>query len=356
MSVRKRQGKGLSAIIKLDKYKIMLPVYLHPTLAVFVDDSPSFLESLTFQLGQRLQHMAFQDPVKALAWLRQSWHQHSMRDEADPLRIGFEEEGAILERRQISIFLDRIYSIVTDKRRFSLPSVVVVDYAMPQMNGVEFCNEIKGLPIKKILLTGQADDKVAVEAFNRGLIDCFVRKSDPGALEGLGGAIARLQSEFFQGYTCTLKDLLVRHTYAFLLDPEIEALVQELSSRYRFVEHYLFPNPPGILFVDKLGKTTLMVIETATGLTAQYEIAEDQGAPPELLNALRDHKLVPFFSDTGGMYLKEVGKNWLSYCLPPQVCQGGTTYYWALFDLPARFLQGPVYSQEDFLKDQSRRA
>lgn len=326
----------------------MLPVYQHPTLSVFVDDSPSFLESLTFQLPPGFQHKAFRDPVVALAWLQQTWRQHSNREEDGPLRIGFDEEGAMLERRQISIFLDRIYNIVTDKERFILPAVLVVDYAMPQMNGVEFCREIRDLPIKKIMLTGQADEKLAVDAFNRGLIDCFIRKSDPGALEGLGREIARLQREFFLGYTRTLKDLLVRHTYSFLSDPEMEILVRDLSARYRFVEHYLFPNPPGILFLDKQGKTTLMVIETAIGLTAQYEIAEDQGAPVELLNALREHKLVPFFSDTGGMYLKEIGENWLSYCLPPQICQGATTYYWALFDLPARFLQKPVYSQDDY--------
>jgi len=332
----------------------MLPVYQYPTVAVFVDDSPSFLESLTFHLGSGLQHKVFQDPLAGLDWLRQSWRQHMASNQSDPLHVGYDEEGDVLERRQISILLDRIYSIVTDKRRFSLPSVVVVDYAMPQMNGLEFCRELIDLPIKKVLLTGQADEKVAVDAFNRGLIDSFIRKSDPGALEGLGGVIARLQDEFFLDYTRTLKELLARHTYAFLAAPEIVALVGDLMARYRFVEYYLFPNPPGILFLDKQGKTTLMVIETETGLTAQFEIAEDQGAPPELLAALRDRKLVPFFSDTGGTYRKEVGDNWLSYCLPPQICRGSTTYYWALFDLPARYLPKPVYSQDDLFREQSR--
>jgi len=53
------------------------------------------------------------------------------------------------------------------------------------------------------------------------------------------------------------------------------------------------------------------------------------------------------------MYLKEVGHNWLSYCLPPQVCQGRENYYWALFDLPPHYLHGLVFSYAEFLQDQA---
>ena len=41
--------------------------------------------------------------------------------------------------------------------------------------------------------------------------------------------------------------------------------------------------------------------------------------------------------------------------LPPQLCQGRVTYYWALFDLPGRYLQGPVYSQAEFAREQASR-
>jgi hypothetical protein len=148
--------------------------------------------------------------------------------------------------------------------------------------------------------------------------------------------------------------LLLRHSYSFLNDSAIEALVKELSSRYQFVEYYLFPNPTGLLFFDIHGKATLLVLETKTGLQAHLEVAQDYGAPPELLAALKELKLVAFFSDTGGMYTDAVGEDWLAYCLPAQVCRGRVNYYWALFDLPPQYLHGSVYSYADFLK--SRRA
>lgn len=330
----------------------LLPVYQHPTLTVLIDDSKSFLDSLAFQMNPHLARKVFHDAQAAINWLHHA-HLHSIKNKNEPIRVGYDEQTESFERRSASIDLDRIYRVVLDQQRFYMPTVLVIDYAMPQLNGVEFCQAVQGLPCKKILLTGQADEKIAIDAFNQKLIDCFIKKNEPDALNHLETEIIKLQKDFFHERTSTLKDLLSRHSYSFLTDPAMEALVGQLCSRYRFVEYYLFPNPSGILFFDIQGKATLMVIETEASLISQLEIAQDQGAPPELLTALRELRLVPFFFDTGGMYRGAVGNDWLSYCLPPQVCRGRLDYYWALFDLPAHYLQGTVYSYAEFLRYQA---
>lgn len=328
----------------------ILPVYQHPALTILVDDSQSFLASLSFQLEPQFECKAFDDAQAALRWLQGTEGKRAVGDE-ETIRVNFDEDSDSLDHRNVSLYLDRIYRTVMDRKRFDTPAVLIVDYAMPGMNGVEFCERCRDMPIKKILLTGQADEKIAIDAFNRKLIDCFVRKSDPGAIDFLRTEIPRLQRAFFDNRTHTLKDLLARHIYSFLYDPAVGDLMEELRKRYRFVEHYLFPNPPGILFFDDRGRATLMVIETREGLTAHYEIAQDQGAPKDLLAGLKEFRLVPFFSDTAGMYLKEIGDGWLAYCLPPEVCQGHQTYYWALFDLPPHYLHGQVYSHAEYLLD-----
>ena len=326
----------------------LLSVYQYPTLTVLIDDSQSFLDSLSFQLNPHLACRAFQDTQVALNWLRQE-HLHSTKNESEPIRVGYDEQADAFELRSASINLDQIYNRVMNQQRFDTPSVLVIDYAMPQMNGVEFCHAIEGIPCKKILLTGHADEKIAIDAFNHKLIDRFIKKNDPDAMSLLEAEIIQLQKDFFVEQTSTLKDLLSRHSYAFLTDQAIGALVEELCNRYRFVEYYLFPHPTGILFFDMQGKATLMVIETKASLITQLEVAQENGAPPELLTALREFRLVPFFSDTYGMYQEAVGNDWLSYCLPPQICQGRQDYYWALFDLPPHYLQAPVYSYAEFL-------
>lgn len=316
---------------------------------MLIDDSQSFLDSLAFQMNPILACKLFSDPREALVWLRQP-QQSATNGLIEPIRVGYDEEIISTERRSASIDTARIYRMVTDPHRFDIPAVLVVDFSMPQMDGVEFCTAIQDLPCKKILLTGYVDDKIVIEAFNRKLIDCFIHKGDPKATIKLESEIFRLQNEYFLERSSTLKDLLSRHSYSFLTDPAIVDLVAQLKSSHQYVEHYLFPDPAGILLVDMQGKAYVMVVATEESLITQYEVALDQEAPSELLDALQEFRLVPFFYDTGGTYLTELGDDWRQYCQPPQACLGRQNYFWTLFDLPPHFLQEPVYSYDAFLQ------
>jgi len=241
---------------------------------------------------------------------------------------------------------------VHDTKRFQTAAVVVVDYAMAALNGLDFCRALRGLPCKKILFTGEANEMIAVEAFNQGLIDRYLKKSDPTSMDRLEYEIATLQREYFIEKSGTLKDLLVQHTYSFVSDEAIVKLVDALIARHGFVEYFMFPDPAGILFFDADGKATLMVVETRAGLVSHLETAQDYDAPAALRSALRDAQIVPFFWKSGGMYT-EKSIDWQQYCLPAQVCVGKENYYYALFDLPPGFLQVPIYSYNKFLTDRA---
>lgn len=326
---------------------MQLPVYTHPTTTVLVDDSGSFLKSLSFQLDPALATNTFHDTGAALDWFLQS----PQRSEV-PLRANFDAPNQAPEHCNVTLDLDRIYRICGQPRRFAIPSVLVVDYSMPQMNGIDFCKAVQHLPCKKIMFTGAGDEKVAVDAFNRGLIDRYIRKGDETALDQLEREIAALQRAFFLEQA-TLREVVMLHHYSFLHCPAMTHVVQEQCQRHGFVEHYIFPNPNGMLFIDKYGKAKLMVIETEQGLRSQYEIARDNDAPPTLLSALLERRLLPFFSQAGGdsMYSKAVGDNWHRYCAAPQVCHGREAYYWALFDVPPHYLGAPIYSHSLFLRE-----
>lgn len=327
-----------------------LPVYSHPTMTVLIDDSDSFLKSLSFQLDPMLASKTFHDTSAALQWLR-----HNEADDGVLLQVNFDMHNLGGDHCNIAFDLERIYRIGEQRQRFSTPSVLVIDYSMPQMNGLEFCEAVSDLPCKKILFTGTADEKIAVSAFNRGLIDRYIKKSDAAALDTLELEIAALQRSYFDDKSETLRELVLLHHYHFLGDPALATLVQHLKTTMGFVEHYIFPNPTGILFLDKLGKGKLMMIETEQGLYAQYEIARDSDAPPSLLDALLARRVLPFFSGANGdgMYSRQVGDGWHRYCAAPQVCQGRETYYWALFDLPPHYFAAAPYPYAQFLKEHS---
>jgi CheY-like chemotaxis protein len=330
-----------------------LPVYAHPTLTVLVDDSDSFLRSLSFQLDPIHASKTFHDTNGALQWLR-----HSARSgraaSCAPLHMNFDTQNQPGDQFNVALDLESIYRIASQPQRFATPAVLVVDYSMPQMNGLEFCERVSDLPCKKILFTGAADEKIAVSAFNRGLIDRYIKKSDAQALDILELEIATLQRSYFADQSETLRDLVLLHNYHFLGDPVLAMQVQRLKQDLGFIEHYIFPNPTGILFLDKFGRTRLMMIETEEGMAAQYEMARDSDAPQSLLDALQERRVLPFFSDADGdgMYARRIGDNWHRYCAAPQVCVGRETYYWALFDLPSHYFHQQPCAYTQFLREQ----
>lgn len=330
--------------------KMSLPVCRYPTLTVLVDDSASFIANLEFQMNPAIAVKSFQDPLEALNWI--NLRANGYKDRDLPIRVGYDGQTLSLERRTIALDIDYIYRAVMDPWRFYSPAVIVVDYGMPQMNGLDFCRALAGVPCKKILFTGEADEMVAVNAFNKGLIDRYIRKGDPNALDQLEVEIAALEREYFLERFGTVKDLLVRDSFSFLSDETFAALVEDLMKRHGFVEHFLFPNPPGVLFFDAGGKPTLMVVETRIGLISHLEAAQDFSAPESLIAALREESIVPFFWKSGGLYT-ELSLDWLQYCKPAQICTGREEYFWALFDLPEKFLAQPVYSYNGFLRDRA---
>jgi CheY-like chemotaxis protein len=325
---------------------MQLPIYHHPSLTVLVDDSDSFLRSLSFQLDPSLASKSFHDTRSALDWLAA---QTACRDAA--LSATFDTYPAAQQQCNVAFDVEQIHRIRFQAQRFLTPSVLVVDYSMPQMNGVQLCEAIRHLPCKKILFTGVADEKVAVDAFNRGLIDRYIKKSDDNALDKLEAEIVALQQAYFAARSEPLRDLLALHNYGFVSDPAVASLVREIVVRDGIVEHYLYPNPAGILMIDSKGKAQLMVVETEAGLNAHYEMACDNDAPDALLTALRERCIIPYFPEGDGMYSSSFAKGWHKYTQPAQLCKGAQQYYWALFPLERGELEPPANSFSEFLSE-----
>ncbi|MGZ3183749.1 MAG: response regulator [Telluria sp.] len=331
-----------------------LPVYQHPTMTVLVDDSDSFLRSLSFQLDPTLASRAFRDTRSALDWLHRNARGAAWQ--STPLAPSFDTNLRSLEQCSVALDIDQIFRISFQPERFQVPSVVVVDYSMPQMNGIEFCTALAQLPIKKILFTGAADEKIAVEAFNKGLIDRYIKKSDDDALDRLEREIQQLQRQYFRDQMEPLRDLLALNGYAFLFDRSFAEMARGLGADLGIVEHYLYPNPAGLLMFDDTGRGQLLVVETDASMRAHIEVARDSKGPPSLVAALEARDVVPFFHEGDGMYSAAVGDDWLRYCRPAQLCEGRQRYWYAVFDLPRLYLPGPTRPFSHFLRDQASRS
>ncbi len=325
-----------------------LPIYHHPSLTVLIDDSDSFLKSLSFQLDPSLASKAFVDTRAAIDWLAR----HSDGGgSGEGLHASYDTYPNSHDECNVAFDIDDIHRISFKSSRFMTPSVLVVDYSMPQMNGVQLCEALRHLPCKKILFTGVADEKVAVDAFNRGLIDRYIKKSDDDALDRLETEIVALQREYFAARSDPLREMIALHQYSFVGDHAFAELVRSLVHKHGFVEHYIYSSPPGILMYDSDGHAQLMVVETEAGMQAHFEVACDNDAPASLLAALRERCIVPWFREGDGMYSQAFSQRWHKYSAAAQVCHGAQTFYWALFPLTSGELEGEAVSFSHYLRE-----
>ena len=135
-----------------DTISVGHPFYF-PTQVILLDDDPDFLEGVSLMLNKCLSFKLFQSAQQALDYVNNA-HRHVKIQE----RCYSNYKTGPLESDSLShIDIDKLHLEVLNGSRFQTASTVIVDYSMPEMNGLEFLLQLKNPFIKKVLLTGQAD-------------------------------------------------------------------------------------------------------------------------------------------------------------------------------------------------------
>ena len=171
--------------------------YEHPTTIVLVDDDEGFLKSLSLAMHREGTIKTFSSPNSAV---------QEINAQSDVLAAFLHNQG-----------LPRL----SDPGRFELFSVLVTDYEMDAMNGVELCQRIGGSPVGRILLTGKVDERYAVRAFNDDIIDRYVRKDDPEMVDLVKRYILDLKQEFFRRAVASLSETQKEERLRLLSDPVV---------------------------------------------------------------------------------------------------------------------------------------
>lgn len=329
----------------------MKPYVIHPfyfpTTVAFVDDSRPFLANLSLELDDDLAFRMYNSPFAALASLNAATPGPSLTERFFSL-YQYREETSYAHH-VVDLSLDLIHREMYDERRFEQVAVVVVDYDMPDIDGLEFFKNIRNRAVKKILLTGKANEQVAVKAFNERMIDRFIRKQEEDAITQLNRSIDELQQEYFRNVELTLSDTLAVGSHGFLHDTEFGSCFEAIKKQFNIVEHYLTCTPDGLLMLDLAGAAFLLLVQTRESLNASYEIAYDQGAPDELLEHLQSERFVPYFWKTDGNY-SPIYRNWGDFLAPAIELQTARDcYFYAVVKRPAGYTTRHVRAYSDYL-------
>lgn len=302
----------------------------YPTTTIAIDDDINFLNILTKHL-KISDCTAYSSPNEAIELL------HKVQKPIDRIKsrifkktnVTLEDVNLCPEDHAVVINMRGLHEEIYNHHRFSDVSVIIVDYYMKDINGIDICETLAEHPAKKILLTGGQDkEKVAIEAFNKGIIHSFISKSDPNFPIKLIQAVSLLKEAYFRDLTSTLLSsttILVNSLYHY---PFYKNFIQNIQNQFNTVEYYAFDMLGSLLMLNAEGRPTWFILKHESEIQDYKQLAHDQDAPVTLINGLEKRTLLPFFfSDED---YQQPAHQWGEYFYEAKPLPGITDYYYAL--------------------------
>ncbi|TAK74270.1 MAG: response regulator [Gammaproteobacteria bacterium] len=290
-----------------------LPCFYYPTIATIIDDDSILLENLIANLSNRISYQEFNNPRKALQFLQNQQNVaphskeflHTLTDSSEDIDI--DQHG----RYAVTINLNNIYNKLYDRNRFNIPSVIIVDHDMPGMKGIELCRELIDSPIKKIMLTGVTDHKLAIDAFNEGIIHQFILKDDPHVFESIDKAIFAMQNHYFADLSETVIKNITAGTFSYLEEKKFMDFFWQFIKDNSIIEFYLIDSIGSFLLLNAKGELVWLIVKSDREIQNDYQIAVGQDAPKDIIQILsKKQKLLFLFSEDD---YKQPPEEWYSY-------------------------------------------
>lgn len=304
-----------------------MPLFSYPTTVALIDDDQLFLKSMTRILGQNHLMKTFSDSREALNYFE---NYKSILTSVPFLRACSDYESYDeIGHMPVDINSSTLMELRNRSERNQDISVVVIDYNMPKINGLELCRQLRGLPFKKILLTGDVEHSAAVAAFNEGLIDRFVRKDNQNLIEEIENHLTELQKQNTIDNTRGLLSHLEADRRLSISDPLFCTFFKNWCIKNNIHEHYLMDKQGNFIVVDNKGESFYFIIHTNKTLSEFVDLHEDDEGVTDLIDAVSKRKLIPFFGIGTEAWQKKESE-WSEHFYVPQLFEGKEKYYWTV--------------------------
>lgn len=313
----------------------------YATTVVFVDDNQDYLTHLQGRFNELLPSVFFASPAQALNYLNETY-----QDEPFIKRCIAIPQDETSNHFESSVNIEAIQNELYRTQRFSEIAVVVVDYAMPAMNGIEFCKQIKSPNILVILLTGEADVNIAIKAFNEGIIDKFIEKK-PNIKEELYEEIQKLERHYFISLSNIIMHQAHPENLTSLEDDDVAKKFYQFCQTHNIVEHYIISENGDFLLIDKSGKPFWLVIKSDSEIQRLYDYADLMQAPDAVLKALQNREKLPLFYSASDS--QPSTDDWENYLSPAYPISNAKHYYYAYKTTDNSHRVGDLLSYQAYL-------
>lgn len=263
-----------------------IPAYFRPTEIIIVDDDRSFLDSFLLFLPDNIICKTFQHPQLAIDYLNSQQLTSNLKEQYLTIT---EEQG---ESPTIDI---NIHKEIYNENRFSRVSLLITDYSMPGINGITLCNSIKNKRIKKLLLTGEASNELAVQAFNNGEIDKFLLKKANNVYENLLDYIISLQVLYHEDFSDEILPTFLISDLAILKNKYYISIFNKIITKFKIIEFYILDANGSYIMLDNDGICTLFVVRKKSEIVELVEFAKTFDTPKKIIEDLEQCEEFPYF-------------------------------------------------------------
>ncbi len=319
-----------------------LHLFRRPGSVTFLDDDPDYLEMLAMVMPRHWHIRLFVRPAQCIRHLMREPRQWEQDRWNQQLLVDLWRQGKPLIPQVLAYWARAV-------DRWALTHVCAVDFSMPGMDGLQVLSELVDWPGARLMLTGQADERVAVGAFNRGLIDRFIPKQTPDIAVRLAEALEELADRPHERHDQIWLATLRPEQLTLLREPGMQRAMCALLGRH-WVEHVVIGDPFGVLGVDGNGRVGWLQLETREGLATMAELAQLEGASPACLDEIRSGRRLASLELRQALGLRGPGE-----AMPAFTLGEAGQLLGALFEVPASCLAEPIATYQDWLGRQLAR-
>jgi len=303
-----------------------LPLFYYPTTVMVLNDDAEFLQTLGGILNNKnllshfnnhqhvLQFFSTYKPfISTFKFLRGCFEQENYDDPGHmPVDVDFSHVRQLCE----------------DQRLQTEVSVLIIDFSMAEMNGLDVCRRLKALPCKKILLTSDESHELAITAFNEALIDCYIPKSSSELSQDIYAYIKSLNHTYLIESSKQLSRHLETDYQLPISDPVFIHFFEEFCESYEIQSYFILDELGNFLLKDKKGDEYYFIIYTDRTLNQFVELYGEDAELREHINEIRWRQKIPFFGEDKVAWQIDM-REWGEYLFLPQLLLGRETYYWA---------------------------
>lgn len=315
---------------------LTLSLFHRPGNILFLDDDTDYLDMLGMVVPNHWLVELFSRPAA-----------FSQRMEAEPAlwEADAAQQLSMIERwRQGKPLLPQVLDYwASNPMRHQLAKVSVVDYAMPGTTGLQVMNTLVDWPGARVLLTGQADEQVAVQAFNNGLIDQYVPKQAPDITRHLLAVIRKLTQAPHPRLNTLWRSAMRPAQQSLLQLPAVAQALQQFTEQH-WAEYVVLGDPFGLLGLTADGQCQWLQLEPNDGLGELAELAASAGLGADVARDIRSGHRLPAIELYQQLGVQGVIAT--APCLP----MGGDTLRAALFPVPAEALPRGITSYRQHLQ------